>query len=50
MSREDAFEWTAPLSLGLFKSSEAREGITAFKERRDASWVPDDRKVGTGRA
>ena len=50
MGREDAFDWTATLSHSLFKSAEAREGIGAFKERRDASWVPEERKVGTGRA
>jgi len=50
MSRDAAFDWTAPLSAKLFKSAEAKEGITAFKERRDASWVPDKLKVGTGRA
>jgi methylglutaconyl-CoA hydratase len=50
MSREAAFEWTAPLSQKLFHSDEAKEGITAFKERRDAAWVPESRRSGTGRA
>jgi len=50
MSREDAFEWTAPLSQRLFHSEEAKEGISAFKVRRDAAWVPEARRVGTGRA
>ena len=50
MTRDDAFDWTAPLSLSLFKSDEAKEGIGAFRERRDAAWVPDNRRVGTGRA
>ncbi len=40
MTREDAWEWTAELSQSLFQSTEAEEGITAFRERRDASWVP----------
>jgi methylglutaconyl-CoA hydratase len=40
MTREDAWEWTAELSQSLFQSTEAREGIGAFRERRDASWVP----------
>ena len=40
MAREDAWEWTAELSQSLFQSTEAEEGITAFRERRDASWVP----------
>ena len=42
MAREEAFSWTAPLSQRLFHSEEAREGIAAFKERRDASWVPTE--------
>ena len=50
MSRHEAFDWTAPLSQRLFHSDEAKEGITAFRERRDASWVPESRKSGTGRA
>ena len=41
MGRDEAFDWTAPLSQQLFKSGEAREGITAFKERRPAAWVPE---------
>ena len=50
MNRDDAFDWTAPLSAQLFRSDEAKEGIGAFRERRDASWVPEDRQSGTGRA
>ena len=50
MARDDAFDWTAPLSAKLFRSDEAREGITAFKERRDAAWVPESRRSGSGRA
>ena len=50
MSRAEAFDWTAPLSQQLFRSDEAHEGIGAFRERRDAAWVPEDRRVGTGRA
>jgi methylglutaconyl-CoA hydratase len=49
-SREEAFDWTAPLSLKLFKSDEAKEGIAAFRERRDARWVPEGRRSDTGRA
>ena len=41
-SRADAWEWTAELSQSLFQSDEATEGIGAFRERRDASWVPTD--------
>ena len=40
MQRSDAWGWTAELSQSLFKSAEAEEGIAAFRERRDASWVP----------
>ncbi len=40
MSREQAWPWTAELSQSLFRSDEAAEGIAAFRERRDASWVP----------
>lgn len=40
MGRDDAFAWTAALSAELFGSDEAREGMTAFLERRSASWVP----------
>ena len=48
MGRDEAFDWTSPLSLSLFKSAEAREGITAFKERRDAAWVPEGRRGTSG--
>ena len=40
MARDDAFAYTAVLSAALFGSDEAREGMTAFLERRTASWVP----------
>ena len=39
MGRADAFAWAAPLSQKLFHSDEAKEGIAAFKEKRDAAWV-----------
>lgn len=39
MSEEEAFAWTAQLSAELFQSDEAREGMTAFLEKRPASWV-----------
>ncbi len=41
MSRDDAFAWTADLSASLFSSDEARDGMTAFLERRRPSWAPD---------
>jgi methylglutaconyl-CoA hydratase len=42
MSRDDAFAWTGEVSPTLFASPEGTEGIAAFRERRDASWVPLD--------
>ena len=42
MPRAEAWEWTAELSQRLFQSDEASEGIAAFRERRDASWVPPE--------
>ena len=42
MDRAEAWEWTAELSQRLFRSDEAAEGIAAFRERRDASWVPPE--------
>ena len=40
MDRGEAFEWTASRSAELFRSEEAAAGIAAFRERRDAPWVP----------
>jgi len=40
MPRDDAFAWTAELSASLFSSDEAREGMTAFLQRRPAPWAP----------
>jgi methylglutaconyl-CoA hydratase len=40
LSRDEAFALTAGLSAEAFSSDEAREGMTAFLERRPASWVP----------
>lgn len=39
LSRDDAFVWTSQMSAGLFTSEEAREGMTAFLEKRKPSWV-----------
>jgi methylglutaconyl-CoA hydratase len=39
MSRDDAFVWAAALSQRLFSTDEAKEGMTAFLEKRPASWV-----------
>ena len=41
MSVDDAFEWTAKLSADLFRQDEAREGMTAFREKRSPSWVAE---------
>jgi methylglutaconyl-CoA hydratase len=41
--RRAAFEWAGPLSAELFASAEGTEGIAAFRERRDPSWVPAGR-------
>lgn len=40
LPREDAFVWTAEVSAGLFASEEAREGMTAFLEKRPPAWSP----------
>ncbi|MHB8379178.1 MAG: enoyl-CoA hydratase/isomerase family protein [Acidimicrobiales bacterium] len=39
MSEEQAFVWASQTSAGLFQSAEAREGISAYLEKRPASWV-----------
>jgi len=39
MPVEEAFAWTGELSARLFTSEEAREGMTAYLEKRPASWV-----------
>ncbi len=47
MAIDDAFAWTTSLSGQLFARDEAREGMTAFLEKRPASWVqrlPDARE------
>lgn len=41
MSVDDAFAWTAELSAGLFREPEAAEGMAAFREKRQPSWVTD---------
>jgi methylglutaconyl-CoA hydratase len=40
MPHDEAFTWTAELSASLFSSTEAREGMSAFLERRKPSWAP----------
>ena len=39
MAVDDAFAWTSELSASLFASDPAREGMSAFLEKRPASWV-----------
>ena len=39
MDRTDAFAWTAKKSAALFGSEEAREGMTAFLQKRPPSWL-----------
>lgn len=51
MTSDEAFAWTAERSAALFRSDEAAAGIAAFRERRDAPWVPAGRTTDTpGRA
>ena len=40
MTRDESFAWTAEVSAGLFTSAEAREGMTAFLEKRKPEWAP----------
>lgn len=40
MEREEAFAWTSAKSQELFRSDEAAAGIAAFRDRRDAPWIP----------
>lgn len=42
MSADDAFQWTKELSGELFRGDEAREGMTAFLEKRPPAWVPKE--------
>jgi methylglutaconyl-CoA hydratase len=39
LSLSDAFAWTSQLSGSLFASDQAREGMSAFLEKRQATWV-----------
>ena len=51
MDTADAFAWTAERSAALFRSDEAVAGITAFRGRADAPWIPPGRTTETpGRA
>jgi enoyl-CoA hydratase/carnithine racemase len=39
MDRDAAFTWTAQKSASLFSSDEAREGMTAFLQKRPPAWL-----------
>lgn len=41
MDQADGFAWTSVRSRELFAAEEAQAGIAAFRERRDAPWVPE---------
>jgi methylglutaconyl-CoA hydratase len=40
LPEDEAFAWTSELSARLFRSDEAREGMTAYLEKRAPSWKP----------
>jgi len=40
MGVDEAFTWTAKVSAACFGSQEAKDGITAFAQKKDAPWVP----------
>lgn len=40
LDRDTAFKEMAALSMTMFDSAEAAEGLAAFRERRTAPWVP----------
>ncbi len=42
MDQVDAFGLTAEISAAFFSSDEAREGMTAFLEKRSAAWLPGE--------
>lgn len=40
MEVDQAFKWTAEVSAACFGSQEAKDGIMAFAQKKDAPWVP----------
>ncbi|MFI5036066.1 MAG: enoyl-CoA hydratase-related protein [Acidimicrobiales bacterium] len=40
MTRDEAYAWTRELSARLFASEGAREGMTAYLDKRPPAWVP----------
>lgn len=43
---DEAFRWTGELSAELFTTDEAREGMSAFLDKRPAAWVPPTHEMG----
>jgi len=41
LSMEDGFKEATSWSVRMFKSDEAKEGMTAFREKRKPSWITD---------
>lgn len=42
LSRDEGFAVTAKWSARMFRSDEGAEGMAAFREKRDASWIAED--------
>jgi methylglutaconyl-CoA hydratase len=42
MTAKDAFAWATALSNDLFAGDEAREGMTAFLQKRDPAWAKEE--------
>jgi len=42
MPVNEAFRWTKQLSSELFRGAEAREGMSAFMNKRRPSWAPEE--------
>merc|ERR1711862_723854 len=45
MPLDEAFKWTAEVSMKCFQSEEAQQGIAAFAMKKDAPWVPTQSKL-----
>ena len=42
LEQAEALEWTAKLSNSLFAGEEAKEGMSAFLQKRPASWAVEE--------